>query len=107
MIKSNIFLCFILFLSILVLQINFIVPINHECFIKEELPIGSVISNVLNDVLPKIIDLNLLKYSSILLPHHIDKTNFDDYFFLKIVNVADPYVDIFDVSCFIKSKINK
>ncbi|CAH8514771.1 unnamed protein product [Schistosoma turkestanicum] len=69
-------------------------PIDHEYFIEEEIPIGTVIGNLMEDVVIGYADFGLTK-SSHKLNSPIDDV--DNPYSLKIMNFADPYVNLFDI----------
>nr|CAH8854004.1 unnamed protein product [Trichobilharzia regenti] len=69
-------------------------PVDHEYYIQEEVSIGTLIGNLMNDVVLKYAELGLLKIS-----HKLGQLpdDSDEYYTLKIVNFADPYVNLFEI----------
>ncbi|CAH8591457.1 unnamed protein product [Schistosoma rodhaini] len=69
-------------------------PIDHEYYIEEEIPIGTIIGNIMDDLIMKFIDFGLTKFS-----HKLNSPiNDNDHLYsLMIMNFADPYVNLFDI----------
>ncbi|KAF6769881.1 hypothetical protein AHF37_12080 [Paragonimus kellicotti] len=64
--------------------------VEHEYQISEELPIGSKVGNIVEDIFPKMVHFGLLKSP-------FDKVTMKEAFSYKILNNADIGADAFDV----------
>ncbi|KAF8565097.1 hypothetical protein P879_01282 [Paragonimus westermani] len=64
--------------------------VEHEYRINEEIPIGSKVGNIVEDILPKMVHFGLLKSS-------FDKAAIKEAFSCKILNTADIGANAFDV----------
>ncbi|XP_018652112.1 putative cadherin [Schistosoma mansoni] len=69
-------------------------PIDHEYYIEEEIPIGTIIGNIMDDLIMKYIDFGLTKFL-----HKLNSpiNDNDHSYSLMIMNFADPYVNLFDI----------
>lgn len=70
-------------------------PVDHEYSIEEEVPIGTIIGNLIDDLIIKYANYGLVKFS-----HKLNSpiNDIDNSYSLKIMNFPDPYVNLFDVS---------
>ncbi|KAA3674007.1 protocadherin delta 1 [Paragonimus westermani] len=64
--------------------------VEHEYRINEEIPIGSKVGNIVEDIFPKMVHFGLLKSS-------FDKASMKEAFSYKILNTADIGANAFDV----------
>ncbi|KAF7260480.1 hypothetical protein EG68_02308 [Paragonimus skrjabini miyazakii] len=64
--------------------------VEHEYRINEELPIGSKVGNIVDDIIPKMVHFGMLKSS-------FDKTTMEKTFIYKILNTADIGAHAFDM----------
>ncbi|CAI2730595.1 unnamed protein product [Schistosoma spindalis] len=89
----------ILLLLILIINCNSLLqninsPIDHEYYIEEEVPIGTIIGNLMDDLIIKYANYGLVKFS-----HKLNSPidDIDNSYSLKIMNFPDPYVNLFDI----------
>ncbi|CAH8587704.1 unnamed protein product [Heterobilharzia americana] len=80
--------------SISLLQTTLSNPVDHEYYVQEEVTIGTLIGNLMNDVVIKYVELGLVKISY---RHDRPVEDSNEQYTFKIVNFADPFVNLFDV----------